>query len=215
MPNVTKSELRFQPRTSVLLADDHTLVRYALRRLLETHGLSVMEAANGRDAVAVARAEKPNLAVLDVAMPPTNGFDAAREICRAVPGILVIMLSGLSEPNMEESARKAGACGFVPKSASAAELMRAIDSALAGRSYAQPTAVTENAAHPSLTPLSAREKQVLELVAHGLTGLQIGLQLGISRRTAETHRANGMRKINVGSIAELARLYALRDTGQN
>ena len=201
----------------VLLADDHQTLREGLKALLEFQGLQVVaEAGDGRAAVDAARKVRPDVAVLDVAMPVLNGVDAAREIASASPRTVVLLLTALSDARFALDALRAGVRGFVDKSQGADELLRAIREVWEGGMSLGPGASQAvidacKAANPQggdrLTP---REAQVVRLVAEGKATRAIAGDLGISVKTAEFHRARIMEKLNIHSTAGLVR-YAIRE----
>lgn len=200
----------------VLLADDHQIVRQGLRALLEKAGHAVVgEAADGREACRLARELKPNIAVLDLAMPLLNGLDAIREIQRASPGTRAILLTMHTDRPYVLQALKAGAKGYVLKSQAAEDLIRAIEEAVRGAAYLSP-GVAGSLVEAYLTkgdqpeePLTARERQVLQLIAEGKTTKAIARLLGVSFKTAESHRSRIMKKLGIHEIAGLVR-YAIR-----
>lgn len=201
----------------VLLADDHQVVRQGLKVLLEQHGLAVVaEAADGRAAVELARKERPDIAVLDVAMPALNGVDAAREIARQSPKTRVVLLTGLHDPQFVGSALRAGVRGFVMKMQGIDDLVRAIREVSQGALYVSPGAsqavfdAIEAAAAGGAGPLSPRERQVVQLVAEGRSTKQIAELLKISVKTAEFHRGRVMEKLDIHDTAGLVR-YAIRE----
>lgn len=200
----------------VLLADDHQIVRQGLRAMLEKAGHAVVgEAADGREACRLARELKPNIAVLDLAMPLLNGLDAIREIQRASPGTRAILLTMHTDRPYVLQALKAGAKGYVLKSQAAEDLIRAIEEAVRGAAYLSP-GVAGSLVEAYLTkgdqpeePLTARERQVLQLIAEGKTTKAIARLLGVSFKTAESHRSRIMKKLGIHEIAGLVR-YAIR-----
>lgn len=208
------------PRTSIVLADDHHVVRQGLRALLEaTSDLEVVgEAADGGAAVDMTLRLDPDVLVLDLVMPG-NGLDALRQITQRAPRTRVVVLSMHSSEAYVVEALKAGASAYVLKDATASDLVRAVREVTAGRRYLSPPlseraidAYTSRAlaatAEPH-EPLTARETEVLRLSARGLSLQQIALELSISPRTAETHRANFMRKLGLHSQTDVVR-YAIR-----
>ena len=208
----------------VLLADDHEIVRQALRALLERHGFDIVaEAADGRAAIAAAGQLRPDVAVLDVAMPILNGVDAAHEISRIAPATRVILLSALDDPHFVPEALRAGVRGFVLKAQGIDELVDAIQGVSQGRLYVSAgvsQAVVDavvgrgggkGMARGDGTPrLSHRERQVVQLVAEGKSTKQIAELLEISAKTAEFHRGRVMEKLNIHDTAGLVR-YAIRE----
>jgi DNA-binding NarL/FixJ family response regulator len=201
----------------VLLADDHQTLREGLRALLERQGLQVVaEASDGRAAVEAARRARPDVVVLDVAMPILNGVEAAREIADASPESVAILLTALADARFAIDALRVGVRGFVDKSQGADELLRAIREVWDGGIYLGPGAsqavvdacmASEHQRRDRLTP---REQQVVRLVAEGKAGKGIAEELGISVKTAEFHRARIMEKLNIHNTAGLVR-YAIRE----
>jgi len=200
----------------VLLADDHPVVREGLRALLESHGLSVVgEAENGREAVELARTMKPDVAILDIGMPELNGLDALRAIRRDSPNLRTVLLTIHDDDAYVMEGRRLGALGFVLKSEAGAELLSAVQAAAAGRTYLSPrlsSDVVEALAagiEPVASHLTNREREVLQLISEGQTTKEVATTLGISIKTAGTHRTNIMRKLGVHETAGLVR-YAIR-----
>jgi two-component system response regulator NreC len=200
----------------ILLADDHVIVRQGFRALLEREGLEVVaEAADGHEAVRLASDLQPDVAVLDFAMPLLNGLDAAREIRRRSPGTRLILLTVHTEDHYVLEALHAGVHGYVVKTHAAADLVQAIREIRGNAMYLSPTisrAVVEasfDKANPPGDMLSSRERQVLQLVAEGKTTKEIAAVLGISVKTADSHRARIMRKLDIHDTAGLVR-FAIR-----
>jgi len=200
----------------VLLADDHVIVRQGFRALLEREGLEVVaEAANGHEAVRLAGELLPDVAVLDFAMPLLNGLDAAKEIRRRSPRTRTILLTVHSEDHYVLEALQAGVHGYVVKTQAAADLVQAIREIRGNAIYLSPTisrAVVEayfDKATPPGDVLSSRERQVLQLVAEGKTTKEIAGVLGVSIKTADSHRARIMRKLDIHDTAGLVR-FAIR-----
>jgi two-component system, NarL family, response regulator NreC len=208
----------------VLLADDHEVVRQALRALLERHGFEIVaEASDGRAAIAAAGELRPDVAVLDVAMPILNGVDAAHEIARVAPATRVILLSALDDPYFVPEALRAGVRGFVLKAQGIDDLVHAIQEVSQGRLYVSAgvsqavvdAVVTAGVAGAARSDgggprLSRRERQVVQLVAEGKSTKQIAEVLDISAKTAEFHRGRVMDKLNIHDTAGLVR-YAIRE----
>ena len=201
----------------VLLADDHQTLRQGLKALLELQGLQVVgEASDGRAAVDAARKLRPDVAVLDVAMPVLNGVEAAREITSASPRTVVILLTALADARFALDALRAGVRGFVDKSQGADELLRAIREVWEGGMSLGPgasQAVIDAFMASEVQPadrLTPREQQVVRLVAEGKASRGIAGELGISVKTAEFHRARIMEKLNIHTTAGLVR-YAIRN----
>ena len=200
----------------ILLADDHVIVRQGFRALLEREGLEVVaEAANGHEAVRLAGELLPDVAVLDFAMPLLNGLDAAKEIRRRSPRTRTILLTVHSEDHYVLEAVQAGVHGYVVKTQAAADLVQAIREIRGNAIYLSPTisrAVVEAYLDKAIPPgdvLSSRERQVLQLVAEGKTTKEIAGVLGVSIKTADSHRARIMRKLDIHDTAGLVR-FAIR-----
>ena len=208
----------------ILLADDHEVVRRGLRALLETHpGWEVCgEAADGRAAVELAQKLSPDIVVMDIGMPQLNGFEATRQILERMRGIEVLVLSMHDSEQLVREVIGAGARGYVLKSDAGRDLVAAVEALLRRESFFSPSVASSmraadlKAAGPkrqSLRPnggLTRREREVLQLLAEGRANKAVGKLLGISVKTAETHRARIMRKLGMKSLAELVR-YAIRN----
>ena len=201
----------------VLIVDDHAVVRAGLRLLLEAEdGLEpVGEAGSARDAVFQARSTKPDVILLDVVMPDQSGLDVLPTLLREHPETKVLVLSMQDDPQYVRQAFAAGASGYVLKEAADTEVVAAIREVAAGGRYVHPElgarlvdAETAAERRAEEDTLSAREREVLRLLARGHTNQEISKQLYISVRTAETHRAHIMQKLRLSSRAELVR-YAL------
>lgn len=204
-------------RCRVLVADDHQIFRQGLRHLLERAGHDVVgEAANGREALQMARQLHPEVAVLDLSMPQQSGPDAARELKRRMPDVLCIILTMYAEKAYVVQALRSGVKGYVLKTQAAEDLIRAIDEVLQGRVYLSPSiaGTVVNAclddSEALIDPLTPRERQVLMLVAEGNTTREIAEQLCISVKTVEAHRGHVMDKLNIHETASLVR-YAIRN----
>jgi DNA-binding NarL/FixJ family response regulator len=197
---------------NILLADDHQIVRQGLRALLEQKGFNVVgEATDGHEAVQLARKLKPDVGILDLAMPVINGVNAAREILHEFPNMKVILLTMHTEERHVLDALQAGVAGYVVKTEAASDLAHAIDDALRGSTYLSPKVsraivqgFVENKG-PAADPLSPREREVLQLIAEGKTTKHLAGVLGISVKTAEAHRTRIMRKLGTHGIAGLVR----------
>jgi DNA-binding NarL/FixJ family response regulator len=207
-----------------LLAEDHTLVRSGIRALLEGSGEVevVGETSDGRQAVELFQKLKPELALLDVAMPELNGIEAARQIRAADPDARVIMLSMYEDQQYVFESLKAGANGYVLKGSAFQELLTAIRTVLEGdgKSYISPalsdTLMTDyvrraqgDQKDTELAKLSGREREVLQLIAEGKSSAEVAEVLHISVRTVDTHRHNIMSKLEIHSIAGLTK-FAIR-----
>jgi two-component system, NarL family, response regulator NreC len=200
----------------VLLADDHVLVRQGLKSLLEREGLQVVaEASDGQDAVSHARSLQPDIAVLDISMPICNGLEAAREIRVSSPKTKTILLTQHDEEQYVSDALDAGVKGYVMKSQASTDLLHAIRQVSRGEVYLSPgisSAVMEafrTKSQKPKDPLSARERQVLQLIAEGKSTKDVATLLGISVKTAESHRTRLMKKLDIHETASLV-LYAVR-----
>jgi len=206
----------------ILLGDDHAILRQGLRKILEDRrGWTVVaESANGRDVVRDALALQPDVAVLDVAMPLLNGIEATRQIVRRAPDVKVLVLSMHSDEAYVMQAMQAGAKGYVLKESAAAELLDAVAAVAAGKAFFSP-AVAElmlddyvrTRANKGIVDrydlLSEREREVLQLVAEGLSSKQIADVLSISPATVETHRTHVLQKLALRNTAEVV-LFAAR-----
>ena len=202
--------------TRILLADDHQIVRQGLRALLEGEGFEVMaEVGDGQEAAKVARQRCPDVAVMDFAMPSLNGLDASREILKTCPRAKAILLTMHTEDHYVLEALRAGVKGYVVKTQAAGDLVRAIHEVQRGMVYLSP-GISQTIVQAYLTksemppdPLSPREREVLQLIAEGKTTKEVAGLLGISFKTAESHRMRIMRKVDVHETAGLVR-YAVR-----
>src|SRR5256885_16544913 len=199
----------------VLLADDHLIVRQGLKVLLQREGLEIVgEAADGQQAVRLARGHCPDVAVLDFAMPVLNGLDAAREILRICPRARVILLTMHTEDRYVHEALRVGVSGYVVKSQASADLVRAIREVSRDMTYLSPRGSrTVVQAYLAKTegpgPLTLREREVLRLVAEGQTTKEVAAILGISVKTAEAHRIRIMKKLETHNTPSTVR-YAIR-----
>ena len=208
--------------TKIVLADDHQIVRDGIRMLIEsTEGLEVVgEAADGREAVSLCAAQKPDVALLDVGLPGLNGVEAARQIREQTPRTRVVALSMLHEAQYVRRMFQAGAQAYLLKDCAFEELVRALDAVRAGKTYVSPSisgVVIDDylrdvrpAGSETLSKLTPREREVLQLVAEGRSTKQIAADLFVSVKTVETHRQNLMRKLEIFSVAELTKL-AIRE----
>src|SRR5262245_41807748 len=206
---------------TLLLADDHQIVRQGLRALLKTVAdfRLVGEASDGVEAVRMVERLAPDVLVLDLMMPGLNGMEVARQVARRAPRTRVVILSMHSNEAYVVEALRAGAMAYVLKESGADELVQAIREVAAGRRYLSPP-FSEHAIHAyrrkaegtALDPyhkLTFREREVLQMTAEGLSGNEISEKLFISPRTVESHRANLMRKLGVRNQKELIR-YAVQ-----
>ena len=200
----------------VIVADDHEIFRQGLKVLLERQDFEVFgEAGDGHEAVRLARDLRPDVAVLDFAMPLLNGLDAAREIRHVSPQTRTILLTMHTEDHYVLEALRAWVRGYVVKTQAAADLVQAIRDILRGQIYlcsAVSRALVEaylTKSEPPVDPLTARGRQVLQLVAEGHKTKAIAQLLGVSTKTAETHRSRIMEKLGIHDTAGLVR-YAIR-----
>jgi DNA-binding NarL/FixJ family response regulator len=198
----------------VLLADDHAVVRHGLRLVLDAEPdlRVVAEAGDGRAAIERAAAGDVDLAILDVSMPGVSGLEVAAELKTRRPAVRTVMLSMHAHPNLVREARRAGASAYVLKSSADRELVAACRSALRGEPFLAPAGldVTSDPDEAAVqAPLTAREREVVALVADARTTNQIALELGISPRTVERHRENILAKLGMRDRVELTR-YAIR-----
>ena len=202
--------------TRIVLADDHVLVREGLRSLLEREHFQVMaEASDGQEAVKLIETHHPDIAILDISMPTLNGIDAARGLTRSAPKTKVILLTQHEEEQYIHEALEAGVKGYVLKNQVANDLIQAIRQVGRGEFYLSPgisRAVMEafrNKSERPADPLTARERQVLQLIAEGKSTKDTASVLGISVKTAESHRMRLMQKLDIHETASLVR-YAVR-----
>jgi two-component system, NarL family, response regulator NreC len=207
----------------ILIVDDHRIMREGLRAILERHPEMeiVGEASNGREALVLAHKLRPGIVVMDITMPELNGIDATRRIASELPEVKVIALSMNSDRRYVLAMLSAGAWGYLLKNSASEELTRAIETAAANQKYVSPLiadAVVQSAireptakvASEGVSALSAREREVLQLLAEGRTSKEIALKLGVAVTTVETHRRQIMSKLSIRSIAELTK-YAIRE----
>jgi DNA-binding NarL/FixJ family response regulator len=200
----------------IVLADDHVLVRQSLKSLLEREGFQVAgEASDGQEGVRQVEALHPDIAVLDISMPILNGLDAAREMSRTSPKTKTILLTQHDEGQYISEALEAGVKGYVLKSQVANDLLLAIRQVSRGQVYLSPgvsRGVMEayrSKSEKSKNPLTLRERQVLQLIAEGKSTKDVASLLGISVKTAESHRTRLMQKLDIHETASLVR-YAVR-----
>lgn len=207
--------------TRILLVDDHTLVRHGIRLVLESEPdlRVVAEAGDGVEALAAANRTDVDLAILDVSMPRMNGLQAARDLARAHPGLRLLILSMHDDEQYFFQALRAGASGYVLKSAADRDLVEACRAAMRGEPYLYPAAAAALVrdylerdgpdGRGLAGPLTPREEQVLKLIAEAHTSQQIADTLVISVKTVERHRANILEKLGMSDRVELTR-YAIR-----
>lgn len=212
-------------RIRVIIVDDHAMMRDGIRSILEhEEGFEVIaEAGDGRDAVELAGRLAPDVVLLDVAMSGLNGMEATRKIIAADPAIAVIGLSMHSDARYVTGMLDAGARGYLLKTCGSDELLRAIAAAMRKKIYVTPDLTHvlvdrrqngKKEAVPTGTPsadsLTPREREVVQLIAEGLTNKEIAAKLGNTLKTVESHRTNLMRKLDLHCIAQLTK-YAIRE----
>lgn len=206
--------------TRIVIADDHQLMREGLKGLLDSEpDLEVIgEAESGRAALALAADLSPDVVIMDVAMPDLNGVEATRKLTGAFPRVRVVALSMHSDKRFVAGMLKAGASGYLLKDCAFAELVQAVRTVAAGKVYLSPAIagpVAEEFAvrfvpdRPA-SPLTAREREVLQLIAEGQATKQVAARLGLSVKTVETQRRQIMGKLGLHSVAELTK-YAIRE----
>ena len=201
----------------ILLADDHDVVRHGFRAILERGGFEVAaEAADGREAVRLAAAERPDIAVLDLAMPQLNGLDAGCQIVQASAGrTRVVLLTMHNEEHQIIAALRAGIRGYIVKTEGTTQLIHALREVAAGATYLSPSvcAIVVGAflsgKELKADPLNNREREVLQLVAEGRSTKEVATILGVSVKSAESYRTRLMDKLNIHETATLVR-YAIR-----
>ena len=205
-------------RPRVLLADDHRFLREAFAQLLEPNCEVVGSVADGRALIAAAKELRPEVVVLDIAMPLLNGLDAARQLKCLMPAVKVIFLTVSEDPDLAAEAFRAGASGFLLKNSAASELFQAIQEVLQGRSYVTPQA-TQGLVGAFLEgpkpgkksgELSPRQREVLQLLAEGHAMKEIGRILKITPRTVAFHKYSMMEQLGITSSAELVKFAVKR-----
>jgi DNA-binding NarL/FixJ family response regulator len=202
---------------TVMLADDHEIVREGVRSILERQGFLVVgEASDGREAVAMASRLRPEVAVLDAAMPLLNGIDAGRAIAALRQGTKSLLLTMHTEAPRVRQALRAGIRGYVVKTQASSDLARAIHDVVRGHLYLSPivsgVAVAERLglSGAAIQPLTLRECEVVQLIAEGKTTKEIASVLHVSPKTVDSHRTRSMAKLDVHNISSLVR-YAIRE----
>ncbi|HOC17268.1 MAG TPA: response regulator transcription factor [Vicinamibacterales bacterium] len=206
----------------ILLADDHTIVRHGLRKILEESRdwQVVGEAGNGRDAVRLALELQPEVVILDIGMPLLNGIEAARQIARRLPDTKILILSMHADEAYIIQALEAGAKGYLLKDTADADLLGAVTAVIRGKSFFSPAVarvmlddyvrrLRDRGIVDRYDTLSEREREIFQLIAEGKTNKEIAEILGVSPSTIETHRGHIMEKLDVHSAVEMV-LYAVR-----
>jgi DNA-binding NarL/FixJ family response regulator len=207
----------------ILVADDHEVVRRGLCSLLESQpGWQICgEASDGRELLKLAGELRPDIIVLDVAMPNLNGLEATRQILKANPKAKVLVLTLHDSDQLIHEVLTAGAAGFVLKSDAARDLAAAVEALRQGKTYFTSKVATMvlngflkggpgALSGGSVSPLTAREREIVQLLSEGKSAKEVAVALNISVKTAETHRSNIMRKLDIHSVSELV-LYAVRN----
>jgi DNA-binding NarL/FixJ family response regulator len=212
----------------ILIADDHRIVRDGLQATLERAGHAVVGgAATGKEALALAHRLQPDVVTMDVSMPELNGIEATRQLTADLPGVRVLALSMKCDRHTVMAMFEAGASGYLQKSTTSAdELLRALAVVGAGQKYVSPSVAAQVLEHlcegirersgqhceapKRHKPLSARERDVLKLLADGMSSKEIAIQLGLAVPTVETHRRQVMNKLGLHSVAQLTK-YAVRE----
>lgn len=221
------SPISMRPGTGslkILVVDDHDIIRRGLRELLTAKpGWEVCgEAKTGREAVALAEQLKPEIVVMDVSMPDLNGLEAARRISKMLPKTGILILTMHFSDQLVRDVVEAGARGYILKSDADRDLVTAVDSIANRRTFFTPRAsemllndfsrqtAGAELRLPQRNRLTTREREIVQLLAEGKSSKEVAVALGISVKTAETHRANIMRKLEIHSVSELVR-YAIKN----
>ena len=208
-------------KITVLLAEDHMVVREGFRKMLELEGNFEVagEAQDGRQAVALAKKFRPNVVLMDIAMPQLNGLEATRQILKGLPATKIIMLSAHSDDAYVANAIESGAVGFLLKQTSAHDVCRAIMEVHQGKTFFSPAVSRRRdrlnpqlpdrpGLHKNVAQLTSREMEVLQLIAEGKANKQTASELGIGLKTVEKHREHLMEKLDIHDTAGLTR-YAI------
>ncbi|HKE28509.1 MAG TPA: response regulator transcription factor [Bryobacteraceae bacterium] len=206
----------------ILLAEDHAVMRTGLRLVLERQRdfQVVGEASDGREAVALAQQQKPDVILMDIGMPNLNGIEAARQITTSLPQVSVVILSMHSDEAYVLRALKAGARGYLLKESAESDLIAAIRAVVNGKAFFSPAVsrmlvedyvrqLQDREIEDSYELLTSREREVLQLIAEGKSNKEIANMLNLSLYTVESHRGNLMEKLNLHTVPELI-LYAVR-----
>jgi DNA-binding NarL/FixJ family response regulator len=219
-----RSKPFFMSYISVLLVDDHNIVRQGLKALLAAEGdISIIaEAQSGREAVQLAARVRPEVVIMDLAMPLLNGWEATRQIMKALPSAKIIILSTYDSDEHIQQAIAAGAAAYLIKQTAAADLVKAIREVKKGNAYFSPAIAqrlreracrSQDVSAPPKAPnveLTVREAEVLQLIAEGFANKQIAAELGLSVKTVEKHRQQVMNKLNIHDTAGLVRHAAAK-----
>jgi DNA-binding NarL/FixJ family response regulator len=207
----------------ILIADDHEIVRRGLKAVLlsKPNWVVCAEAGTGREAVALAAQHRPDIVIMDIAMPGLNGLEATRQIRKMLPKTKTLILSLHYSDQLVREVVDSGARAYILKSDASRDLLTAVDAIMRNRTFftsgaaqilidgfCKPASAPE---HPlMLKSLSAREREIVQLLAEGNSSKEVAVALGISVKTAETHRANIMRKLEIHSVSALVR-YAVKN----
>jgi DNA-binding NarL/FixJ family response regulator len=206
----------------ILLADDHAILRQGLKLLIDSQSdMGVVgEAADGNDTLTQAKALKPDIIVMDISMPGMSGLVATRTLKRAMPSVAIVALTRHEDDTYLEEVVRAGASGYVLKQSAPADLLRAIRAVAAGGVYLDPAMASRVAdgllagdvavATPPHATISARESEVLRLIATGYSNKEVAAQLKISVKTVEAHKANAMRKLGLAGRVDIIRYAVLQ-----
>jgi len=198
-------------KINILIVDDHALFRQGLRRILESRKKFTVlgEASDGEEAFRMTKKLRPHIVIMDITMPYSNGLEATQRIKRQFPDVHVLLLTMHEDPFIVEEGLKVGASGYIVKKAVDRELFEAIDKILKGEVHI-PSFSQQDKKISSYTykNLSAREQEILRLLASGMTNKDISEFLGISINTVETHRKNFMKKLNLHSLSDIIK-YAI------
>lgn len=206
--------------TEILLSDHHVVCREAIRSLIDDEDdfAVVAEASDGREALALALRLKPDIVVTEISTPRLSGIEVIRRLNQENPPVRVLVLSSHEGRSAVEQSLRAGAVGYVPKSATAGELMQALHVLREGRSFVSPS-VAQHLIYAisgrqgcEATPeeLTGREREVLQLIAEGLSSKEVATELGVATRTVESHRASVMDKLGIHKVSGLVR-FAIRE----
>jgi DNA-binding NarL/FixJ family response regulator len=206
--------------TTIVVADDHKIIREGLVKLLETREdfTVIGEANDGEEAVQMVLDRQPDVVLMDIWMPRLSGIDATRRIGKRASKTKVLILSMHESQSYVEEVLRAGAAGYIVKNSSSSDLLQAIDAVRSGASYLSPAItqqVVDAIARPSdaspsgVAMLTDREREVLQLIAEGLSSKEIASVLGVSLKTVDSHRSNLMEKLDIHKVSGLVR-FAIR-----
>lgn len=214
-----QSPTRASQPTRVLIVDHFALVRAGVRALVEKiDGVEVVaETGDGREVMGLTKQHQPQIVLLDISLPGVNAFELLNHLVRSFPSVRVVVISTLDGEEYAAQAFRAGAVGYLPKTAASSELILAIDAARRGKEYLPPKLSRKNfeqqepgsSQQTALAELTPRQRQVLKLIAEGFSTREIARVLEISVKTAESHRTQLMERLNIHDVASLVR-YAIR-----